>query len=58
MLEWIAQNIGTISVGAVLLLIFGSIIFFMIKNKKAGKSSCSCGSCGSCPMSDKCHEKK
>ncbi len=48
---------GTIIVSAILLLIVGLIIYRQIKNKKDGKSSCSCG-CSSCAMSEVCHNKK
>ena len=48
---------GTAIVVTVLVVIVGLIIFRMIKDKKAGKSSCGCG-CASCPMSGKCHQKK
>lgn len=41
-------------VGGVLLLIVGAIVWKMVKDKKAGKGSCSCGcDCASC--SGNCH---
>ncbi|MBQ8309950.1 MAG: FeoB-associated Cys-rich membrane protein [Clostridia bacterium] len=55
-MDWIVQNIGSILVGAVLLLLIGVIVYMMRKDKKAGNSSCG-SSCASCPMSGKCHEK-
>ena len=54
-MDWIVQNIGSIVVGAVLLLLVGVLIYGMRKDKKAGKSS-TCSSCAGCPMSGKCHE--
>lgn len=48
---------GTILVSAILLVIVGLIIYRLIKNKKEGKGSCSCG-CSGCAMSDVCHNKK
>ncbi|MEE1056354.1 MAG: FeoB-associated Cys-rich membrane protein [Acutalibacteraceae bacterium] len=57
MLNWISENIGTISVSAVLILIIGLIIFKLIRDKKKGKSSCGCG-CSSCPMNGSCHSSK
>lgn len=57
MLAWLSQNLGTIIICLVLILIVGSIIFCMIRNRKKGKSSCGCG-CGSCPMGGSCHSKK
>ncbi len=53
-MTWLGENIGTIIVIAVLVLIVGLIIRGMIKNKKSGKSSCGCG-CSECAMKDKCH---
>ena len=48
---------GTAIVIIILALIVGLIIWRMVKDKKAGKSSCGCG-CASCPMSGQCHSKK
>ncbi len=47
----------TIIVAAVIAVLFALVIFFHIRNKKKGKSSCSCG-CSGCAMSDICHGKK
>ena len=52
---WLSQNIGTIIVGAVVVAIVGLIVWRMVANKRAGKSSCGCG-CESCAMKDKCHK--
>lgn len=49
--------LGTIIVSAILIMIVGLIIYKQIKNKKEGKSSCSCG-CSGCAMSEICHGKK
>ncbi|MBO5295377.1 MAG: FeoB-associated Cys-rich membrane protein [Clostridia bacterium] len=54
MLNWLQNNIGTIAVCAVLVVLFGAVIVRMIKNKKAGKSSCGCG-CSECAMHGQCH---
>lgn len=54
MLTWLAGNIGTIIVCAVLIVIVALIVANMIRNKKKGKSSCGCG-CSNCPMSGSCH---
>ena len=48
---------GTIFVSAILVVIVAMIIYKQIKNKKEGKSSCSCG-CSGCAMSEVCHNKK
>ncbi len=55
MLGWILENIGTIVVCAVVVAVMALIIVRMVKNKKAGKSSCGCN-CGNCPMSGQCHK--
>lgn len=55
--EWILQNLGTIIVGAALVLALVLIIRYMVRAKKEGKSSCGCG-CGSCPMGTSCKSKK
>lgn len=57
MLSWLAANGGTLGVMVLLLLVTGSIIAGMVRNRKKGKSSCGCH-CGSCPMSGSCHSKK
>ena len=54
MLDWIVPHIGTIAVGALLLAVFGAIVFKMIKNKKEGKTTCGCG-CSGCAMREQCH---
>lgn len=56
-MEWIAANIGTMIVLLILAVIVGIIVFFMIRDKKNGKSACG-GNCGCCPMGDKCHGGK
>ena len=55
MISWILANIGNIVVSISLILIVGFVLFKMIRDKKSGKSSCSCG-CAGCPMSGKCHK--
>ena len=56
MFAWIAENIGAIFICAVLLLIVGTIVYSMIRNKKKGRSSCG-GSCSGCSMGCSCHRK-
>lgn len=47
--------ITALIVGAVVL----SIVISFLRNRKQGKSCCSCGgSCGGCAMSGACHPKK
>lgn len=53
---FLTLNAGTIGVSAVLILIVGLVIAKMIKDKKSGKGSCSCGgSCSGCGMAGSCH---
>lgn len=50
-------ELGTVLVGAVVLVIVGLLILSLvrgkIKNKKDGKCGCSCG-CSGCPMKGSC----
>jgi hypothetical protein len=48
--------VATVIISLVLAVIVAGIVIRMIKNKRAGKSSCGCG-CSSCPMSSECHKK-
>ena len=58
MFQWIASNIWTIIICAVLIAIVTAIIVSMVKKKKQGKSMvCSCGNCKCCPMSGSCHKQ-
>ncbi len=53
------MNPGTFAVLAVLIIIVGLIVYKMIKDKKSGKSSCSCGgSCSGCGMAGSCHKPR
>ncbi len=52
---WLQNNIGTVVVCAVLVLIFAAIAVKMIKDRKQGKPSCGCG-CAGCAIQGKCHE--
>lgn len=58
MFTWIASNIWTIIICAVLITVVAAIIISMVKKKRSGKSMvCNCGSCKSCPMSGSCHKQ-
>jgi len=58
MMAWLSANGPTIIVGLVVLLIVGLVIRNMYKDKKAGKTSCSCGDgCGGCASEGMCHPK-
>ncbi len=50
------MNAPTIVIGLLVLAVFVAIVAQGIRNKKQGKSSCSCGgSCGGCPSGGLCH---
>lgn len=57
MLMWLGQNLSTMIISIILLLIVAGIVFYMIKSKRQGKSSCGCN-CQSCPMGGACNNKK
>lgn len=57
MLAFITENLPTVVISLLLLAVVAGIITNMIKNWKAGKTSCGCG-CSGCPMSGACHQKK
>ncbi len=50
MASFLAANLANLLVCAVLLLVVGLVIRTLVRDKKAGRSSCggSCGSCGAC----------
>ncbi len=56
-LNWLAQNYGTVIICAIIVGIFALLIVSLIRDKKAGKSSC-CGGCAGCAMSGQCHAAK
>ena len=54
MLEWLYNNLANI---LILLAVAGIVVLAivtMIRDKKAGKSSCGCN-CANCAMAGKCH---
>ena len=54
-MEFIAENIGTIIVAALVIAVVGLIVLANIKGRSSGKSGgCGCG-CSGCPMSGRCH---
>ncbi len=58
MIDWLIANIGTISVGFVVLAVVALVIVLMVRDKKKGRSStCGCG-CESCALAGKCHSAK
>ncbi len=57
MLNWITENLSTIIVSLVLILIVAAIIRKLVRDKKKGKSSCGCN-CAHCAMAGSCHKPK
>ena len=47
MFAWLAENLGTIAISAVLLAIVAAIVIYLIRQKKQGKSTCGAG-CAHC----------
>ena len=61
MLAWFSANLVNIALTAAVVLIVGLLIFVMVRDKKAGKSSCggSCASCGgSCAGCSGCYSAR
>ena len=57
MLQWLAENLGTILISAALLAVTVSICVYLIRQKQKGKSSCGCN-CAHCAMHGQCHGKQ
>ena len=55
--SWLSANLATVLIGVVLAAILTAVAVYLIRTKKQGKSTCSCG-CGGCPMKDSCHGGK
>ena len=55
MLQWFAENAGTIIVTLALIALVTVIIVRLNRDKKKGKTSCG-GNCGCCPMGGYCHK--
>ncbi len=53
---WLSANWGTILVCALLVALVAGLVYKLIKDKKQGKSTCSCG-CSGCAMKDQCHKQ-
>ena len=57
MLAWLMENMATIIISAVLVLLVAAVIASMVRDKRKGRSSCGCG-CAGCAMSGACHRSK
>ena len=56
-MTWIINNIATIIISFMLVAIIALIVFKLVKDKKANKSSCGCN-CAHCAMAHSCHKPK
>ncbi len=54
MLTWFVENMATIIISAVLIIVAAAVIANMVRDKRKGKSSCGCG-CQGCAMRGACH---
>ena len=54
MFEWLYSNMANILIIAAVLGIVTLVIVSMVRDKRAGKSSCGCN-CSHCAMAGKCH---
>ena len=57
MLNFLQENLPTILVSAVVLAAVVAVVVKMVRDKRKGKSSCSCG-CSGCPGAAICHSHK
>ncbi len=57
MLTWLMENMATIIISAVLVLMVSMSIASIVRSKRKGKSSCGCG-CAGCAMNGACHPAK
>ena len=57
MLDWFAANLGTILISLILLVIVSLIVVYLLRQRKAGKSSCGAG-CAHCAMHGQCHHSQ
>lgn len=56
MLNFLANNLPTILVGAAIVALIVFVAVKMFRDKKKGKSSCGCN-CTNCPSAEICHTK-
>ena len=60
MFAWIVQNLATIVVCAVLLLVTVLIVAKLVRDRKQGKGSCgaNCAGCAHCALREMCEYRK
>ena len=56
MLTWLSVNLGTIVVSIILIAVVAAIVRKLVKDKRAGISSCG-GNCAHCNMCAACRKK-
>ena len=56
MLNFFAENLGTILIGLAVAAVVTLIVIKMRRDKQNGKTSCGCG-CEHCPSAGACHGK-
>ena len=56
MFAFLAENWGTLLVGVLVAAVVVLVARKLYRDKKQGKTSCSCG-CSGCPSADLCHKK-
>ncbi len=52
MITWLMENMATIIISAVLVLVVAAAVASMVRGKRKGKSSC--GGCSGCPSGSLC----
>ncbi len=55
MITWLTENASTLAVAFVLLVVVALIIRKLIRDRRAGRTSCGCG-CANCPSRGMCHK--
>jgi hypothetical protein len=55
MLQWFADNAGTLAVSLALIALVALIVRSLRKDRRKGRHLCG-GQCGGCPMAGKCHK--
>ena len=55
-MKWFIQNWATCVVIAASAALVTLAVIKIVKDRRAGRSSCGCG-CSSCPMSGSCHKE-
>ena len=57
MLNFLADNWGTILIGLAVAAVVVLILVKMRRDRSKGQNSCGCGGCDHCPSAGLCHKK-